>query len=308
MRSKLLSFVRKHMHSYFLHPFNTYNGRLNHKITSPNYDWCIKSSPQPNLNNRVIAQPRGRVLGGSSAINFMMATHPSASDIDAWGQLGNAGWDWASLEPYYQRSENLQVTPENIAAANILEPKLYGTDGPVQISLPYGSENENTVDTAWLQTMKALGLGAKDDPRSGATLGAYTVLKLIDKTKGWTRSYAARAYYEPVRSRENLVVCTGIRVRKIVFEDKIIENGGPGLVAKGVEFESDGKKYMMRADREVILSAGSFQSPQILELSGVGDPAILGKAGMEVKIENPNVGENLQVRGIELAWRCNIHC
>ncbi|KAL6897435.1 hypothetical protein GGI43DRAFT_385302 [Trichoderma evansii] len=259
-----------------------------------NYDWCIKSSPQPNLNNRIIAQPRGRVLGGSSAINFMMATHPSASDIDAWGQLGNAGWDWASLEPYYQRSETLQVTSENIAAANILDPKLYGTDGPVQISLPYGSENENTVDTAWLQTMKALDLSAKDDPRSGATLGVYTVLKLIDKTKGWTRSYAARAYYEPVRSRKNLVVCTGIRVSKIVFEEKPIENDGPGFVAKGVEFESDGKKHMVRAGRDVILSAGALLSPQILELSGVGDPAVLGKAGVETKMENLNVGENLQ--------------
>jgi choline dehydrogenase-like flavoprotein len=114
----------------------------------------------------------------------MMATHPSASDIDARGQIGNVGWDWASLEPYYQQSKTLQVTSGNIAAASIIDPKLYGTDGPIQISLPYGSEKEITADAAWLQTMKALGLSAKDDPRSGSTLGACTASKLMDKTKG----------------------------------------------------------------------------------------------------------------------------
>lgn len=278
------------------------------KLASPKYDWCFQSTKQRVLENRVIAQPRGRVLGGSSAINFMIAAHPSAADIDAWGRLGNAGWDWATLSAYYQRSETLQLDdhhpsagPSSSAGAPF-DRGLYGTDGPMKMSLPHGSEDEGTVDAAWRLSMAALGLAARDDPRRGDTLGAYAVLKYVDAAGGWVRSYAAKSYYEPVRDarKNNLVVRTGAHVTRILLHE-VDSNSSDrssrfGKAANAVEFEVGGEVYVARADREVILSAGAFQSPQILELSGIGHPDALKKAGIDVAVESPGVGENLQVR------------
>ncbi|KAL7904076.1 hypothetical protein GGI35DRAFT_490775 [Trichoderma velutinum] len=261
----------------------------------PVYDWCFKSVPQPALSNRIVAQPRGRVLGGSSAINFMMATYPSAADIDAWGKLGNVGWSWDELLPYYQRSETLHLpSGDDVASSeaaarlgsDIFDSSLYGKDGPLQLSLPFGG---GVGDAAWRTTLMTLGLGAEDDPRRGSTLGGYATLKFVDAKRGWIRSYSARAYYEPVKERKNLVVLTGAHVNRILFE-----GNGESVAASGVEFDVSGRVYVVKADKEIVLSAGTIQSPQILELSGVGSANILKRAGVQVVLDNPNVGENFQ--------------
>ncbi|KAH6986652.1 hypothetical protein EDB80DRAFT_590349 [Ilyonectria destructans] len=229
----------------------------------PAYDWSFKSTQQHALNDRVVAQPRGKLLGGSSGISFMMAAYPSARDIDNWEKLGNPGWNWASLLPYYRKSEAFnQPSAETKASlgGDVFDPEMYGKDGPVQLTLPHGTSQ---VDAAWTATLKNLGLGVKQDPREGRTLGGYAVLKFIDQSA--KRSYAASAYYAPNAARKNLAVITGAHVNKVILEAA----EGDGVRATAVSFT-------------------------ILELSGVGEAQILSKAGVKVVVDNPNVGENLQ--------------
>ncbi|KAJ4176155.1 hypothetical protein NW759_017151 [Fusarium solani] len=254
----------------------------------PAYDWSFKSTQQHALNDRVVAQPRGKLLGGSSGINFMMAAYPSARDIDNWEKLGNPGWNWASLLPYYRKSEAFnQPSAETKASlgGDVFDPEMYGKDGPVQLTLPHGTSQ---IDAAWTATLKNLGLEVKQDPREGRTLGGYAVLKFIDQSA--KRSYAASAYYAPNAARKNLAVITGAHVNKVILEAA----DGDGVRARAVSFTVLEKGYTVYALNEIILSAGTVQSPQILELSGIGGAQILSKAGIKVVVENPNVGENLQ--------------
>ncbi|KAH7146730.1 hypothetical protein B0J13DRAFT_442332 [Dactylonectria estremocensis] len=229
----------------------------------PAYDWSFKSTQQHALNDRVVAQPRGKLLGGSSGISFMMAAYPSARDIDNWEKLGNPGWNWASLLPYYRKSEAFnQPSAETKASlgGDVFDPEMYGKDGPVQLTLPHGTSQ---VDAAWPATLRNLGLGVKQDPREGRALGGYAVLKFIDQSA--KRSYAASAYYAPNAARKNLAVITGAHVNKVILEAA----EGDGVRATAVSFT-------------------------ILELSGIGGAQVLSKAGVKVVVENPNVGENLQ--------------
>jgi choline dehydrogenase-like flavoprotein len=147
------------------------------------------------------------------------------------------------------------------------------------------------LDHSWTKTCDNAGEGVDSDPRAGATLGGYPVLKHIDQ-KG-RRSYAATGYYAPIAGRENLTLLTGVHVSKIIFE-KVVD--GTDAKASGVEFVTGGQTFVVSARDEVLLCAGTVQSPQILELSGIGSQQVLASQGVEVIIENPNVGENLQVR------------
>ncbi|KAM7196288.1 hypothetical protein V8F20_007128 [Naviculisporaceae sp. PSN 640] len=258
------------------------------------YDWDFASVPQPNLHNRRVFQPRGKMLGGSSALNFMMLVHPNKNILDGWSQLGNTGWDYASLAPYFKKF--VSIHPPSQSARDAVGGLAYHRDlvlsgnGPVQamFSEGYGANNK-----AWFDTFKELGLdleATKKDPREGEAVGAFQSPATIDpKTK--TRSFAGSAYLtEDVRKRSNLVVVTETRVSKIVFD-----LAGEEPVAVGVEVVTrDGVKGQVTAAREVILCAGALQSPQILELSGVGNKEILKKYGIPVVVDNPNVGEGAQ--------------
>ncbi len=254
---------------------------------SPKHDWCFKTTPQKALNDRIIAQPRGRLLGGSSSINFMIAAHPSSQDIDNWEKLGNPTWNWETLLPYYRKSETFNIPSDELKASlgDIFDPELYGKDGPVQLTFPHST---GPPDAAWRSTLQTLGVGAMDDPRRGETLGGYAVLRTIDL--GAKRSHAGTAYYLPASSRKNLTVVTGAHVNKI-----LLETDTGKVKATGVCFTVAGKEYTVSSSNEVILAAGTFQSPQVLELSGVGSAKVLAAAGVELVVENENVGENLQV-------------
>ncbi|KAE9378239.1 GMC oxidoreductase [Stipitochalara longipes BDJ] len=251
------------------------------------YDWRFKTAPQPSLNNRTIAWPRGKVLGGSSAINFLMVSHASRADLDNWEKLGNPGWNFDALQPYYRKSETFNApnaeTVEELGTA-IIDVSLHGSSGPIQTSFPKG---QGPLDQAWSRAFKTLGLGPQSDPRAGSTLGGYSLPKFMDKTA--KRSYAAPAYYVPSSGRPNLTVWTGAFVKKIAFDT----NTSP-ITATGVWYTIDGREKFVGALREVILSAGTVKSPQILELSGIGNKWELKKVGIDVIIENDGVGENLQ--------------
>ncbi|KAI9645184.1 hypothetical protein NHQ30_005918 [Ciborinia camelliae] len=252
---------------------------------NPEYDWNYKTVPQVHANNRVIAHPRGKQLGGSSAINFLYWTHASQQDINSWGELGNANWSWEALDPFFKRSERF-VSPSSVVEQDLqtesIVPSVHGDDGPIINTFPdiYGP-----IDEAWPRTFETLGLEVKSDPRDGLALGGYTNLLNLDLS-GRKRSYAATAYYLPVSKRPNLKVITGALVEKIILEKRY-----EGVTARGVKYSNG---TIANAKKEVILSAGSIGSPQILEFSGIGNTVILKKQGIKVFVDNKNVGENLQ--------------
>lgn len=250
------------------------------------YDWNFLSVPQPSLHNRCINQARGKMLGGSSALNFMMLLYPTRGIMDAWGQ----GWDFDSMVPYFRKFATVHNPSKNARDAVGLtyhNDEVSGGHGLIHVSF---SEGYGATNKAWMDTFLDQGLEVKTDPRTGTALGAFQNPATIDPVTK-TRSSAVSGYYSPeVAKRSNLVVMTETLVRKVVFGT---EDGTP--VATGVEVATkDGRTKTISARFEVILAAGALQTPQILELSGVGNRQILEKHGIEVILENPAVGENLQ--------------
>lgn len=220
----------------------------------------------------------------------MFWTHAGQKDIDNWGTLGNTGWSWEALEPYYRRSERY-VGPSSVTATDLetqyVMPELHGLNGSIYASFPdyYGP-----LDEAWPKTYDSLGLGLPSDPRDGLALGGYTNLIGV-KPQDHTRSYSATGYLAPAMERDNLKVIVDALAHRIIFEDTA---GLP--TARAVSFMKDGLFKEASASREVILCAGSFGSPQLLELSGLGDAALLKELKIPLVVNNPNVGENLQGR------------
>ncbi|KAM7194147.1 hypothetical protein V8F20_008067 [Naviculisporaceae sp. PSN 640] len=251
-------------------------------------DWQFETVPQEGLSGRVVPWGRGKVLGGSSALNFMTWNRAAKGDYDDWEALGNPGWGWDGLLPFFKKSEHFHIpnSPTQQAAKVALHEGVVGLDGPVHVSYP----NEYTASHGfWHETLNAAGIETNNAHLAGSNIGCWTSAVSVDPTTG-TRSYAARAYYLPNSARPNLVVLTHAQVQEIILS----ENDG-AWEAKGVRFtDRDGIEHSVFATKEVILSAGSIQSPQILELSGIGSRDVLSAAGIPVKVENPNVGENLQ--------------
>ncbi|KAK6201988.1 hypothetical protein LQW54_009201 [Pestalotiopsis sp. IQ-011] len=260
------------------------------------YDWNFTSEPQPGLNNRKINQARGRQLGGSSALNFTMMLYPSQANIDAWEKLGNSGWSYNDLLHYFRKSstthEPSTSTMENLSMGRYHDNSVNGT-GPLHVS--WGEGFTKAYHGAWMETFSALGLENKVDPRTGKALGAFQSPASIDPATK-TRSFSATAYLTPdVRQRSNLTIRCSTVVEKILLEQR-----GDKAVATGVAISVDGQTKHIGARSEVILAAGAIQSPQILELSGIGNGSLLNKHGIPVVIDNPGVGENLQDHAIVL--------
>ncbi|TVY40904.1 Dehydrogenase [Lachnellula occidentalis] len=252
-------------------------------------DWDFTTAPQKGLNDRVMTLPQGKALGGSSAINSCVFTIPSQASINAWASLGNVGWDWKTLAPYFYKSHTLHKPSD----ADVEQLGLYNklstegkSSGPIQVSFP--SDLNSPFQKAWNETFDKLGYGFKGNIDNGTAVGAYSPPAAIDPTTK-TRSYAAKTYYEPVKERTNLTVVTGAAVTKILFEGE-----SPKLVAIGVEFAHEKTLKSYKASKEVIVAAGAIQSPKVLELSGIGSPNILESYGIPVRVANANVGENLQ--------------
>ncbi|KAF3921918.1 hypothetical protein ABW20_dc0101561 [Dactylellina cionopaga] len=263
-------------------------GLLTALYSNPDYDWNFHTVPQPNVNNKVYAHPRGKVLGGSSAINFLFWTHPSQKDINNWGLLGNANWTWNALKPYFKKSEQYVAPSPQVQLdlqTQFIVPGSHGTSGPIKTGFP---DWYTEITEAWPRTFANRGLAVNGDPKDGLALGGYTNLLNLDLSSH-TRSYAATGYYAPNAGRPNLHVFTGSLVKKV-----ILSNQGGNTVATGVQFVKNGTTTTLQATKEVIVSAGSFGSPQILELSGIGKPSLLSQHGIPVVVNNPNVGENLQ--------------
>ncbi|KAK4505507.1 hypothetical protein PRZ48_003470 [Zasmidium cellare] len=252
------------------------------------YDWQFETTPQKQLDGRKLPWPRGKALGGSAALNFMIWNRPSSDDLDAWERLGCKGWGWNDMLHYYKKSEKF-IEPDNKAKLEHTihyDREAHGTEGPLTVSF---NKQHSVPHQYWHETLENLGVATNKTHMSGSNVGAWTSMVAVNP-KTATREYSATSYYRPVKDRKNLTVLTGATVQNVVLEQS---NGGDWM-AKGVRFEHGGSNYVAHASREVILSAGSVKSPQILELSGIGNPSILDKANIETKVVNKNVGENLQ--------------
>ncbi|GME24669.1 putative aryl-alcohol dehydrogenase protein [Neofusicoccum parvum] len=259
------------------------------------FDWDFMTEPQTHVNGRQIPQPRGKVLGGSSAINFGVVVHPSNANFNAWSALGNDGWDADGMAQYYRKYQ--RYTPasgetKELLAIDYQDEAADGTDGPLPVTYPdvYGPFNG-----AWMKTFGELGWGNTNDPRKGEKIGAFhSGVAVNPETK--MRGYAAPAYYTAeVAKRPNLQVLVETHVEKI-----LLGNEADGSVtATGVRVQTkDGERHEISAKKEVILAAGALQSPQVLELSGIGQKELLEKHGIPVVIDSPGVGEGLQDHAI----------
>ncbi|KAK4212468.1 hypothetical protein QBC37DRAFT_193569 [Rhypophila decipiens] len=258
-------------------------------LGSPDFDWAYKTVPQKGLDGKIIPLSQGKLIGGSSAINGLAFVANSKAAVDAWAGFGNPGWDWETLGPYYKKFHTL-APPSSDAAHHLrlsyMDEACRGCDGPVQASFP--EESSDPLPSAWVDTLGSLGFPADGDPFSGKFTGGYINALSVDPVSR-TRSDAATAYLEPNKSRPNLDVLTGALAEKIIFDttEKVPK-------AVGVQIQKDHAAVTHNAKKEVILAAGVFGSPKLLELSGIGNRELLEKLNIQVVMENPNVGENLQ--------------
>ncbi|KAI8629637.1 GMC oxidoreductase [Xylariaceae sp. FL1651] len=252
-----------------------------------NYDWQFETVSQPGLGGRKVAWPRGKVLGGSSALNLMTWSRGCKEDYDAWEKLGNRGWGWDDLLPFFKKCETFHLPNEHTQMANRehYDHRAIGTDGPISVSYSkqYSASHQLCYDS-----LLSMGIHENIAHHSGSNVGVWTNPVTVEPKNG-RRSYAAPAYYVPCAARPNLVVLTEAFVKEVLSS-----KSNDRWTATGVRFIHADQEFVVSASREVILSAGSVQSPQLLELSGVGNPTILANAGVEVKVPNTNVGENLQ--------------
>jgi len=236
---------------------------------NPNVDWCYNTEPDETMNNRSIKYPRGKTLGGSSSINGLLYIRGQHKDYDVWRQLGNKGWSWDDVLPYFIKAEN-QEDGKN---------EFHGIDGPLSISnqrmhLPLLDEFQNAAQEFGIPKTKDFNKG--DNHGSGY----YQV-----SVKNGFRCSTAVGYLNPAKKRPNLKIITKAHVKKVNFENK---------VAKGVEYWIENKLFNVSANKEIILSSGAIGSPQLLQVSGIGNSEKLKKLGIEMVHELKGVGENLQ--------------
>ncbi len=237
-------------------------------------NWAFETVPQPGLGGRRGYQPRGKALGGSSAINAMLYVRGHPGDYDDWASAGCDGWSYADVLPFFRRAENNERGADNV----------HGASGPLHVS---EQQSPQPVSRAFLEAAAALQVPMNDDFNGPVQEGAglYQVTQFHDAARTGERCSAAAAYLHPHMARPNLRVITGACALRLTFD---------GKRASGVVYLKDGQAEEVRARREVVLSAGAFGSPQLLQLSGIGDPADIAPHGIGVIHKLPGVGKNLK--------------
>ncbi|MGC6535692.1 MAG: GMC family oxidoreductase [Parvibaculales bacterium] len=238
-------------------------------------NWAFQTVPQEGLNGRRGYQPRGRALGGSSAINAMLYVRGQKEDYDTWAAEGCDGWSWDEVLPYFKKSEN------NIEGGD----DAHGGDGPLQVS---NQKDPRPISQAFIDANTEMQIPRTADFNRGDNEGAslYQCTQFHSPEKNGERCSAAAAYLHPVMDeRPNLTVITKARATKILFD---------GKKAVGVSYRQGRKNLEVHADKEVVLCLGAFQTPQLLMLSGVGPAEKITPHGIEMKHELKGVGENLQ--------------
>ncbi|RAH79184.1 choline dehydrogenase [Aspergillus japonicus CBS 114.51] len=248
-------------------------------------DWKFQSSPQPGLNGRVLGLNQGKALGGSSSLNAHVFVPPFKGAVDAWEELGNPGWNWAMLKDYFAKAYTNPTVAQGARGNLAIEewPGMNETKGPIQAS--FGNET-HPIRRAWADLFRSSGQCNAGDPFIHSSVGSFSCLASID-SQG-KRSNSASAYYKPAELRQNIDILTNSLVERVLFD----ESKPPRAI--GVQYKLDGVSKTVQAKSEVILAAGAFQSPKILQLSGVGKAELLAQHGIVVVMDLPGVGQNLQ--------------
>lgn len=231
--------------------------------------WQFNSGPEPHLDNRLIPQPRGRGLGGSSAVNGMVYNRGNRADFDGWAEQGLPDWSYAHCLPYFKKMETFDRG----------EDAYRGGSGPMKIST---CKADDEYSQAFLQAARQAGYPITQDQNGAEQEGMHVAQANIHKGVRWS---TYRGYIEPAMHRKNLTIVTENMVTKIILEKKR---------AVGVEALHRGQKFTYRASREVIISAGAYGSPHLLLLSGIGNPSHLKSVGVSVTHDLPGVGQNLE--------------
>ena len=241
-------------------------------LDHPTLTWGYKTEPDEGINGRTINYPRGKVLGGSSSINGMIYIRGQPEDFDHWSQLGNRGWSWDDVLPYFKKAEKWDGKPDDV----------HGKDGPLFTSR---GADQPLLCQAAIEAGQQIGLEYREDLNDLPT-GLGDHIGWVQQTRGGRfRASAARSYLRPAMTRPNLEVITKAMVHRVIFD---------GTRATGVEFSRGGGVERASAAAEVILSAGAVGSPHILQLSGVGDPGHLERVGIPLHHALMGVGKNFQ--------------
>ncbi|KAL8725087.1 MAG: hypothetical protein Q9166_007581 [cf. Caloplaca sp. 2 TL-2023] len=263
-------------------PKITTPGLLTLTYDDPQYDWSLTRSPRKRVSHS-----RGKVLGGSSAINALALIYPPRSSIDAWERLGNTGWNWDAMSPYYRKFHTFNRPSKQTAEAlstGYIDEKAQGNTGPIQSSFP---EFHGPLGKAWPETFKNLSFPSQlRSALSQDSPAADSAISLRSTRRTGSEAMPAQL----ITLLPNLYMLTETLVEKILLE----KSPTNGVIARGVSFQHDGTTQDIITQREVILCAGAIQSPQMLELSGIGSSDTLRSYGVEVIIDNPHVGENFQ--------------
>lgn len=238
-------------------------------LANDKYNWFYHSEPEPHLNNRRLYCPRGRVLGGSSSINGMAYVRGHARDYDRWAQLGLSGWSYADVLPYFRKAETYERGPDDYRGGN----------GPLNVS---AGACENPLFQAWIEAGRQAGYPVTTDPNGQQQEGFGHMDMTVHNGRRWS---AMVAYLKPAMERPNLTVWTRALTTRLLIENNR---------AVGVELAKGRERVEVRAEREVILSGGAINSPQVLLLSGVGPADELAALGIPVRQDLPGVGKNLQ--------------
>lgn len=248
-------------------PFINMPAALSYPMGMKRYDWGYVTEPEPHMNNRVMACPRGKVIGGSSSINGMIYVRGHAKDFDTWAEMGADGWSYADVLPYFKRAENWH--------GDAGDPAYRGTDGPLHITR---GARKNPLFQAFIDAGAEAGYGTTDDYNGHRQEGFGAFEMTVWKGKRWS---AASAYLKPALAMPNCEMVNGL-VEKIEIEDGR---------ATGVRL-TDGR--LIKARTEVVLSAGAINSPKILMLSGIGPAKHLAENDIPLVADRPGVGQNLQ--------------
>ena len=251
-------------------------------IHNPSVDWCYKTEPDPGLNGRSIEWPRGKVLGGSSSLNGLLYVRGQPQDYDRWAQMGNRGWSWDDVLPLFKRSE------KNERGAD----EFHGDQGNLSVS---NMRIQRPITDAWVAAAQAAGYKFNPD-YNGAEQEGVGFFQLT--ARNGRRCSSAVAFLNPVKSRENLTIVTHAQVERIEFD---------GNRVTGVSYRDRGGAWQtVTAHKEVILSGGAINSPQLLMLSGIGEAAQLQQHGIDVIKDLPGVGKNMQDHlQARLVYKCN---
>ena len=236
---------------------------------NPELDWCYKTEPDENVAGRQIQWPRGKVLGGSSSLNGLLYVRGQREDYDRWADLGNDGWRFDEVLPYFKKSEDQERGAS----------EFHGVGGPLKVS---DLRLRRPIADHFIAAAQDIGIPFNEDYNGATQEGVGYFQQTAHKGFRWS---TAKGFLKPARKRPNLAVETHAQTTRILFD---------GKRAIGVEYRRDGELHEVRAGAEVILSAGAIGSPQILQNSGIGPAALLRKVGVPVLHDLPGVGRNLQ--------------